>query len=139
MVTALEVDVNKLLARVAEELKKRGIEKPDFVDYVKSGAHVERPPEQEDFWYMRCAAILRYLYAHGPTGVQRLRSHFGGRKRIGRKPEHKRKAGGKIIRTALQILEKAGLVKKADDAKGRAITPEGISLLDRCAKDVVNS
>jgi small subunit ribosomal protein S19e len=137
VVSALDVEVNKLLEKVASELRKSGLEKPRFVDFVKSGAHKERPPEQDDFWYVRCAAILRYLYVHGPTGVQRLRSHFGGRKNRGRKPEHKVKAGGKIIRSALQLLEKAGFVKKDDSGKGREITPAGVSLLDRCAKEVV--
>ncbi len=137
MVTVYDVEPNALIGAVAKRLESE-LEKPKFVDFVKSGAHRERPPEQPNFWYVRCAAILRYLYVHGPTGVQRLRSHFGGRKNRGRKPEHKYKAGGKIIRVALQALEKAGYVKKLEK-EGREITAKGRALLDRVAFEVKNN
>lgn len=51
------------------------------------------------------------------------------------RPEHSRKAGGAIIRKALQQLEKAGLVKTIS-GRGRVLTDEGRSLLDRLAFEV---
>ena len=39
-----------------------GIEKPEFINYVKSGAHAERRPEQQNFWYLRLASLLRQAY-----------------------------------------------------------------------------
>ncbi len=134
MSSPLDVEPNALIKNVAAKLKQMGLEQPSFVRYVKSGSHVERPPDQEDFWYIRCAAILRHLYVNNGKGVQRLRKHFGGRKNRGRKPEHKVKAGGSIIRKALQQLEKAGLVEKKE-GQGRVITSKGISLLAQAAKE----
>ncbi|MEM4295458.1 MAG: 40S ribosomal protein S19 [Candidatus Anstonellales archaeon] len=122
----------KHILKTAEMLKAMSLEKPSFVDFVKSGAHKQRPPEHEDFFYIRAAAILRKA-AKMPVGVNRLRKAFGGRKTGRVKPEHKRKAGGKIIRAALQNLEKLGLLKKTE--KGRVITNKGMQLLSKAAKE----
>ncbi|RME78957.1 MAG: 30S ribosomal protein S19e [Methanobacteriota archaeon] len=135
MVTAYDVEANKLIDAVAEKLKS-AIKKPDFVDLVKSGPHVQRPPEQEDFFFKRAASILRKSYLYGVLGVNRLRRAYGGRKNRGLRPEHKVKAGGKIIREAFKELEKAGLLEKVEN--GRRITPKGVALLDNTAKEVAN-
>ena len=119
-----------------EQLKKDdSIEQPEWARFVKTGANVERPPSQPDWWYIRSAAILRKIYLNGPVGVQRLRTAFGGKKRRGHKPAHRKDAGGKIIRTMLQQLEKAGYIKQVDKPrKGRVVTPKGQSLVDKCAR-----
>ncbi len=139
MITPYDVEPNKFIEALAKELEKIGIEKAEFVEYVKSGAHKERPPEQEDFFYRRCAAILRKAYIQGKVGTNKLRRAFGGRKNRGVKPEHKVKAGGKIIRVALQSLEKAGLMQKGPDGKGRVLSPKGRALLDKVAKNIAGS
>jgi small subunit ribosomal protein S19e len=126
----------KHILKVAEMLKQMGLDKPAFVDYVKSGSHKQRPAENRNFFYIRAAAILRKA-AKGVIGVNRLRKAFGGRKTGRVKPEHKRKAGGKIIRTAMQNLEKLGLLKKAE--KGRVITSKGMSLLAKAAKEIAKN
>ncbi len=132
MVTAFDVEPNQLIQRAAEKLKGK-VEKPAFVGVVKSGAHTERPPQDENFWYIRCASILRQAYVNNIVGVSRLRKHYGGRKKRGVKPEHHAPAGGSIIRKAMQELEKAGLLKKAE--KGRMLTPEGRKFMDSVAKE----
>ncbi len=139
MVTVYDVDANKLIGKVADKLKEMGLNKPEFVDYVKSGAHVERPPEQPNFFYWRAAVILRKAYTDGRIGTNRLRKALGGRKNRGLRPEHKVKAGGKIIRVAMQELERLGLLQKAEDGKGRVLTGKGRSLLDNTAKEVSNA
>jgi small subunit ribosomal protein S19e len=102
---------------------------------VKTGLSTERPPIKEDWWFSRSAAILRKIYINGPVGTQRLRTSFGGRRRRGHKPAHQARAGGKIIRTILQQLEKAGYVKTVEKPKkGRKITPKGQRLLERAAR-----
>lgn len=134
MVNCLDVDANKLIEKLASKLEKKGIEKPEYVKFVKSGAHAERPPAQENFWYIRCASIMRQNYANANVGVNRLRRHYGGLKDRGRKPERHMLAGGSTIRKAFQSLEKAGfLVKKKT---GRELTPQGVKLLEECAKEV---
>jgi len=137
MVTVREVPSDKLIERLKERLKEiKEIEAPEWINFVKSGAHRERPPEQQDFWYIRAASILRRIYLDGPVGVERLRTYYGGRRRRGHKPPRVYKASGAIIRRILQQLEKAGLVEKIDK-KGRRITPKGQRLLDRIAFEVM--
>lgn len=135
MVTAREVDPQKLVEKVKEELKKiEEIKPPEWAKFAKSGVHKQRPPEQLDFWYIRAASILRRIYLNGPVGVERLRSYYGGARKRGYFPRHFKKASGAIIRKILQQLEKAGFVEKC--AKGRKITPKGQKFLDNIAKEV---
>jgi len=108
MITAFDVEPNKLNRAVAKKLmEEKLVSPPEWIIYVKTGPHRERAPQDENFWYMRCAAILRTLYIKGPMGVSLLREKFGGKpgSRSGRM--HATKAGGSIIRKALQQLEKA--------------------------------
>ena len=133
MVIAFDVEPNKLIAKAAEKLKDMKLAKPQFVGMVKSGPHAQRPPAQENFWYLRCASILRQAYVNEKVGTNRLRRHYGGRKRRGVKPERHVPAGGSVIRKALQELEKAGLLIK--DKNGRRLSPKGRQFLDRIAKE----
>lgn len=135
MVTAFDVDANKLIEKSAEKLKEMKIHKPAFVGLVKTGAHAERPPQSEDFWYVRCASILRHFYVSGSIGVQRLRTHYGGKKRRGVKPARHMAAGGSTIRKAIQELEKAGLLTK--EKNKRVLSGKGRKLLDAAAKECV--
>ena len=136
MVTVYDVIPNKLIKKAAEKLKAMDIPQPAFIGTVKSGAHRERLPQQADFWYLRLASMLRNSYMHGVVGVSRLRSHYGGRKIRGVKPERKVKAGGSIIRKGLRALETAGLMAKKK--KGREITAAGKKLLDAAAKEAAS-
>jgi len=140
--TPYDVPPDKLIERLARYLKREveAVRPPEWALFVKTGSHAQRPPQDPDWWYVRCASLLRKLYIHGPLGVERLRSMYGGRKDRGHRPEHHRKAGGSIIRKALQQLEAAGLVEKLTDGRGhvvgRVLTPKGRSLLDRLATEV---
>jgi len=124
-----------LIKQLARYLKENvaEVKPPAWAPFVKTGVHKERVPEDPDWWYVRCAAILRKLYLHGPVGIERLRVAFGGRQRVGAKGrEHFKKGSGAIVRKALQQLEQARLVMK-DGNRGRRLTPQGVSLLDRLA------
>ena len=120
---------NKLLA---EKIKKSGdFEKPEWVDFVKTGPNRQRPTSEEDFWFKRAASILRQTYIRGIIGVQRLRTRYGGRKDRGVRPPHFVKSGGKIIRKILQQAEKAGLIEKIKGKKsGRKLTIKGKEFLE---------
>jgi len=135
----LEVNPQKLVEEVAKDLKPLlQDKKPEWVDYVKTGVHKERPPLDPDWYYYRAASILKNVYKFGPIGVEKLRRKYGGRKNRGYKPEHTYKAGGKIIRVILQQLEELGLVTKSQKGthKGRVATPKGISLLTKAANRI---
>jgi len=131
------VPADKLIKRLAEYLKKNNIvTPPQWALYVKTGVSKRRPPQDPDWWYVRCASILRKLYIHGPMSVKDLRREYGGRRRVRTKPPHSWPGSGAIVRKALQQLEAAGLVQKVP-LKGRILTPEGTSLLDRIAKEIM--
>lgn len=136
MPTMYDVPVNDLLEEVAKDLQNIDtIRPPEWASVVKTGIHKERPPQREDWWYMRCAAILRNVRRLQCVGVEKLRTKYGGRQRRGHKTEHFAKGSGNIIRKVLQQLEAAELIKKGEKGvhKGRVITPKGISLLDKAA------
>ena len=80
MANVFEVDSGKLINGAAAKLKEKSIVKPDYIDFVKSGAGRERIPEQKDFWYLRCSSVLRQVYINGPLGVSALRTKYGNRK-----------------------------------------------------------
>ncbi len=135
MTTVYDVPADKLIERVAEKLKEMNeFRPPEWAKFVKTGVHKERSPEQEDWWWIRVAAIFRKVYIDGPVGIERLRSAYGGRKRRGVEPPKFRKGSGSIIRKALQQLEKAGFVTKTKD--GRIVTPKGRSFLDKIAAEI---
>lgn len=132
MVSFFDVPPNDLIKEVTQELKKsENMAPPEWSRFVKTGAHKERPPEQDDWWHIRAAALLLTIAKHGPVGIERLRTKYGGRKNRGHKPEHLKKASGNIIRTILQQLEKDNLILKKP--KGRVIAPAGQKLLDAAA------
>jgi len=128
-----DVDPQKFIEVCKEELKKiEVIKPPEWAKFVKTGTHKKFPPEQEDWWYIRAASILRRIYLDGPVGVERLRTYYGGRKDRGHKPEKFKKGSGSIIRKCLQQLEAAGLVKKSEGTKkGRIVTEEGKKFIAR--------
>ncbi|VVB77029.1 30S ribosomal protein S19e [uncultured archaeon] len=135
MANVFEVDSGKLVSAAAAKLKEKGISRPDYIDFVKSGAGRERIPQSRDFWYMRCSAILRQVYINGPIGVEKLRTRYGNRKGHTMHRHHHMKASGSIITDAFASLEKAGYVKKGK--AGREITPAGKSFLDKIANDII--
>lgn len=135
MVSIVEVPTAEFIARLKEELKKiEELKPPVWINFVKSGSHKERPPEQPDFWYIRTASVLRRIYLEGPVGISRLRTFYGGRKHRGYKPDAYRRSGGNILRKVLQQLEKVGFVVK--DKKGRKMTPKGQKFLNGIAKEI---
>ncbi len=130
-----DVNPNTLIETAAKELKTK-IKAPEWSLFVKTGVGRERPPVSPDWYYVRSAAVLRKVYLHGPIGVSKLRTQFGNKKNRGTQTEEFRKASGKIIRSILQQLEDAKLIQKAEKGihKGRMITSQGKSFLDKLAK-----
>ncbi len=131
MPTVYDIPANILVRRLAQDLKSREeIAPPEWAPFVKTGANKERAPDDADYWFVRCASILRKIYLNGPIGTEKLRIEYGSRKRRGTKPNKFQKSGGAIIRTALQQLERAGFVKKRG-RQGRELTDIGRSYMDK--------
>lgn len=137
MSTVFDVPAELLINNVADEFKDNNdkINAPDWTKLVKTGVHKERKPENVDWWYVRCASVLRRVYIDGPVGVKSLRTFYGGKKDRGVNPEKFRQGSGAIVRGALHQLEDAGYVVKVD--AGRIITPEGRSFLDKTSAELV--
>jgi small subunit ribosomal protein S19e len=135
MAKAYDIPADDLIMKLAEQLKKdKKIESPSWAAFVKTGAHTEKTPQNKDWWYTRCASLLRKVYIHGPIGVSDLKSEYGGRKQVGYNLSHHKDAGGAIIRKALQQLEVAGYVVKKN--KGRLVSEEGMKRIDRVATEL---
>ena len=137
MTTFYDVPADDLIEAVAEELD---LEEPEWAAYSKTGVARELPPEQEDFWNVRAASILRTIAKDQPVGVERLRTRYGGSKqgstRYRVRPDQKTGSSGKVIRTILQQLEDAGYVAIAE-GEGRRISGDGRALLDSTAGEVL--
>jgi small subunit ribosomal protein S19e len=135
MAKVFDVPADDLILRLSDQLKKdKKINPPEWASYVKTGPHVEKIPQNRDWWYTRCASLVRKVYLHGPIGISDLKSYYGGRKRIGYNLDHHKDAGGAIIRNALQQLEASGYVEKK--SKGRSISNEGMKRVDRLATEI---
>ncbi len=138
MVTVNDVQGKELVDLLGVKMKSiKEISPPEWSKFVRTGLHKQRPPVQEDWWFTRCGAILRTIYVHGPTGVERLRTKYGGRKDRGVRKEHFKKGSGNIIRKCLQQLETAELIEK--DKKGRKITKKGMKLVDKTAMELIKN
>jgi small subunit ribosomal protein S19e len=139
MVTAFDVHPEALINKAAEALKKEeAVEAPEWAKFVKTSQSRERPPINQDWWYVRAAAILRTVYMKGPIGVSKLRSKYGGNKNRGLRPKHFRRASGNIIRKCLQQLQTAGYLETSDKGihKGRVVSGKGRQLLDNLSKEL---
>lgn len=138
MVTVYDVPPRALISRLAERLKSdERLNPPEWADFVKTGVHKRKAPIQEDWWYVRVAAVLRKVYIKGPIGVERLSSEFGGSVDRGVKPYKAKKGSRAIVRTALKQLEELGYVVN-EKGKGRSVSPPGRSLLDNVSHEVFN-
>jgi small subunit ribosomal protein S19e len=137
MPTPYDVPASLLIEKLAQYLKSNvdSVKPTVWAPFVKTGTHVQRVPDNPDWWYVRSASLLRKVYLKGPIGLERLKSDYGGRKGRGFMPEHTRKGGGAIVRNALKQLEGSGLVKTTK-GRGRTVTPEGRKLLDLLSTEI---
>jgi small subunit ribosomal protein S19e len=67
--------------------------------------------------------------------LEKLRADYGGGKGFTVTPNHVAKAGGAILRKALQQLEAAGLIQTSKP-HGRRVTREGRRLLQEMAEEI---
>ena len=138
MTTLYDVPAEDLIEAVAERLEGE-LDEPEWVGITKTGVSRELPPEQENFWYVRCASLLRKVAVDGPVGVERLRVAYGdskqGSTRFRVRSDQKARSSGKIIRTALQDLEEAGYI--AQNPEGRIVSGDGRAMLDEVASEVL--
>ena len=67
--TVKDVDQHEFVVGMAAFLKKSGkLNVPDWTDIAKTGIYKELCPNNADWFYVRCAALLRQLYYRGQIG-----------------------------------------------------------------------
>merc|ERR1711865_948277 len=104
-----DVAAQDFVIAYAAHLKRIGkIEVPKWADLVKTAAFKELAPYDQDWYYIRAAAIARRVYLRGDVGVGAFKKIFGGR-------AHRGKEGHR---------------------KGRRITPQGQRDLDSIAGQI---
>jgi small subunit ribosomal protein S19e len=137
LTTPHDVPASKLIEKLAKYIKENveEVQPPTWAAVAKTGSHVEKQPQNSDWWYIRSASVLRKVYVHGPIGLERLRSDYGGRKGFTVKPNHASKAGGSNIRKILQQLEAAELIQTTRP-QGRRMSPKGRKLLQEVSQDL---
>ncbi|KAH8264278.1 hypothetical protein KR038_005896 [Drosophila bunnanda] len=155
-VTVKDLDQHVVTKVLAAFLKKSGkLVVPVQAEFIKTGKFKETAPTENDWFYTRCASIMRHLYIRSPSGVAAFTKVYGGRKRNGTHPSrYCRSADGCIRKVlhrfhnqgrinlysyypqALQALEAARMVEKHPDG-GRKLTSKGQRDMDRIANQIV--
>jgi len=137
MATAFDVPADRLIPRIAEELKKiETIAPPDWAAYAKTGRHREKSPVSNDWWHVRAAAVLRKIYVEGPVGTTRLAAMYGGKADRGSKPNRAVRGSRSISRVTVQQLEKSQLVQKQKDG-GRVVTAKARKMVDSVSTQIL--
>lgn len=137
MANAFDVPADRLIPRIAEELKKiETIAPPDWAAYAKTGRHREKSPVNNDWWHVRAAAVLRKIYVDGPVGTTRLAAMYGGKADRGSKPNRAVRGSRSISRVTVQQLEKSQLVQKQKDG-GRVVTAKARKMIDSVSTQIL--
>ena len=137
MTTPHDVPASQFIEHLAKYIKENieQVQPPAWAAVAKTGSHTEKQPQNPDWWYTRAASVLRKVYVHGPIGIEKLRSDYGGRKGFTVRPNHASKAGGSNIRKILQQLESAGLVQTTRP-RGRIMSPKGRKMMQEASQDL---
>ncbi|MBP2624634.1 MAG: 30S ribosomal protein S19e [Nitrosopumilaceae archaeon] len=136
MVKVYDVPADLLIDKLSSILKEEEILLPKWVPFVKTSSHKKRPPHENNWWYTRCASILRKIYLYGPISINDLRSIYGGNRAIRYSTSNHKDASGSIIRIIVYNLEKLEYVRKTK--RGRMISSSGMKKLDRLSANILN-
>ena len=152
LITVKDVPAHDFILAYADHLKKtQKIESIKNAHFIKTSHASHNSPYSEDWFFVRAAALARKLYIRPELGVETLKHLFGRRKNNGNAPYTHAVASGKVIRFALQQLEKSNIVMRLNDKRNkglkaipaieskklpRVLTPEGQKELNEIAKQV---
>lgn len=130
--------ISKLSTDIREEMSSKNIAMPGWIPFVKTGRQADRAPHERDWWYTRCASLLRKIYLNGPIGIGGLRTKYGGTTRSvhGYGFAHHVDSGGAIIRNAVHALESLGYIEKHSNG-GRIISSSGMKKIDLAATQIL--
>jgi len=136
MTTAYDVPAKDLISAVSKKLQdEKTVAPPDWSKFARTGVHTENPPVDKNWWFTRCASIMRKIYISNGIGIQHLRNEYGGFRDRGSKPNRAKSGSGSIARAVVQQLEQAGYVASIK-GKGRVLTPKGKAFVDKVSHEV---
>lgn len=134
--TMRDVSANKWVRAMAAHLKQSGkLFVPNCTELMKQSTGNQRAPENPDWYFYRCAAVLRRVYVRPGTGYGGLGKAFGMLKNNGSRPEKTVKAVRGLLHWACRSLEGLKLLAKGK-VKGRVLTREGKRACDTIAFNV---
>lgn len=115
-----------------------------FVSCLFGAGAQELAPLDEDWMFVRMAALVRKVYLYPYIGVGTLARMFGGAKKRGHNPLKFQRASRKVIRYALTELAKLGLIEVVEDhdehdalvVGGRVLTSAGRRDCDLISREV---
>eukprot|EP00796_Vickermania_ingenoplastis_P007305 gene7305-5147_t len=134
--TLRDVNAWRWIKTAARHFKQEGkIFVPNCAELVKTSHGRERAPQNPDWYYIRCAAILRALYIRPGQGYGGLSKRFGNKKNNGSCPEHAVKACKGLLHWGCKSLTKLGLVERGAE-EGQRVTRKGRKFADAVAFQV---
>jgi small subunit ribosomal protein S19e len=144
--TVKDVPAKDFIEAFAKHLKKGNkIKIPEWGNYVKTASRKELGPYDADWLYTRAASIAYQIYMRKKVGVNGMRQHYGGNKRMGTCKSHQSPAGGKNIRYCINQLAAKGILatvtlqndEGASIPVGKALTQAGTTDMDRIAASII--
>jgi small subunit ribosomal protein S19e len=138
-ITVRDVSPNLFNSVYADFLKKSGrIEIPSWINIVKTGIGKKNAPDNPDWFFLKIAALARKFYLNRGKGVGSLTRKFGNKKKKGTMPFKKTKSSGKIIRFALQMLEKLKIITRDEEGKRKIAKKAKLDMDKRANKIFLN-
>ena len=135
--TVKDVKPFRWIKVMAKHMKQEGkLFVPNCTEYIKTSHGRERAPQNPDWYYMRCAAVLRRIYLRPGVGLGGLSKKFANKKNRGSRPEITTRAAKGPLHWACKSLEGLKLVTKGKES-GRVLTREGRKRCDTIASNVI--
>lgn len=134
--TVRDVKTFRFIKVMASHLKQSGkLFVPNCAEYIKTSHGREKAPENPDWYYIRCAAVLRRIYLRPGTGLGGLSKKFGSKKNRGSQPEITTRAATGPLHWACKSLEGLKYISKGK-VSGRILTKEGRRVADTIAANI---
>ncbi|CAG9578028.1 40S ribosomal protein S19-like protein [Leishmania major strain Friedlin] len=134
--TLKDVSAWRWIKTAARHFKQEGkIFVPNCTEIMKSSHGRERAPQNPDWYYIRCAAVLRAIYLRPGVGYGGLSKRFGNKKNYGSRPEHTVTSSTGPLHWACKSLTKLGLVEPGAQS-GQRLTRKGHKFADSLAFQV---
>ena len=134
--TMMDVPANKWIKTMAQHLKQSGkCFVPNCTELMKPSHANQLAPSNEDWYFYRCAAVLRRVYNRPGVGYTSLAKSFSMKKNNGSRPEKTIYAARGLLHWVCRSLEGVNLIAKGKQS-GRVITKEGKRKADAIAFNV---